>query len=176
MKPGAEQQLQFLQHIQRLFDEGDFVATYKYALLMTLAELAVESGGGDAEGELRLQMVRIAEKFAELYWPQTVPYASGVAGTNPSVLAQNRGKQAAVLNCLSILRTQGTATIAQARQLPDWTGTLRTIAATVANMSLRYLQNVGGVLVPFLYDFPPPRGEVVLKPGVGVMLTGNATS
>ena len=51
MKPGAEQQLQFLQHLQRLFDEGDFVTTYKYALLMTLAELAVESGGGDAEGD-----------------------------------------------------------------------------------------------------------------------------
>lgn len=170
MKPSAEQQLQFLQHLQRLFDEGDFVATYKYALLMSLAELAVESGGGDGEGELHLPMVRIAEKFAELYWPQTVPYASGVAGTNPSVLAQNQGKQAAVVSSLSILRTQGAATIAQARQLPGWNGTLRTIASTVTNMPLRYLQNVGGVLVPFLYDFSPPRGEVVLKAGVGAML------
>ena len=78
MKPSAEQQLQFLQHLQRLFDEGDFVATYKYALLMSLAELAVESGVD--EGELELPMVRVAEKFAELYWPQTLPYVSGVTG------------------------------------------------------------------------------------------------
>jgi hypothetical protein len=176
MKPGAEQQLQFLQHLQRLFDEGDFVTTYKYALLMTLAELAVESGGGDAEGELRLPMVRIAGKFAELYWPQTVPNASGVAGANPSVLARNQRKQAAVVNYLSLLRTLGATMIGQARQLPGGTGTLRTIAATVANMSLRYLQDVGGVLGPFLYDFPPARGEVVLKAGVGAMLTEIASS
>ena len=43
MTPSAEQQLNFLQHLQRLFDEGEFVATYKYALLMALAELSVES-------------------------------------------------------------------------------------------------------------------------------------
>jgi hypothetical protein len=29
MKPSAEQQLQFLQQLQRLFEDGDFVATYK---------------------------------------------------------------------------------------------------------------------------------------------------
>ena len=164
MKPSAEQQLQFLQHLQRLFDEGDFVATYKYALLMSLAELAVESGGGDGEGELHLPMVRIAEKFAELYWPQTVPYASGVAGTNPSVLAQNQGTQAAVVNYLSILRAQGAATIAHARQLPGWNGALRTIASTVANMPLRYLQNVGGVLVPSSTTFLPHAARWCSRP------------
>ena len=72
MKPGAEQQLQFLQHLQQLFEDGDFVATYKYALLMSLAELAVESDSCD--GELELPMYRMAEKFAGLYWPQTIPY------------------------------------------------------------------------------------------------------
>ena len=64
MKPTAEQQLQFLQHLQRLFDEGDFVATYKYALLMSLAELAVESGVD--EGELELPMIDVAEIFSDL--------------------------------------------------------------------------------------------------------------
>jgi hypothetical protein len=39
MKPGAEQQIQFLQHLQQLFEDGDFVATFKYALLMTFYRL-----------------------------------------------------------------------------------------------------------------------------------------
>ena len=32
--PGDRGQLDFLQHVQRIFDEGEFVATYKFALLI----------------------------------------------------------------------------------------------------------------------------------------------
>ena len=42
--PSAEAQLSFLNQIQRLFDEGEFVATYKFALLTALTELSVERG------------------------------------------------------------------------------------------------------------------------------------
>jgi hypothetical protein len=102
MKPGAEQQLQFLQHLQQLFEDGDFVATYKYALPISLAELAVESDSGD--GELELPMTTIAEKFAGLYWPQTIPYASGVSSSSPVILLQNQGRQAALVNALASCR------------------------------------------------------------------------
>ena len=168
MKPTAEQQLQFLQHLQQLFEEGDFVATYKYALLMSLAELAVESDVG--EGELELPMVRVAEKFAELYWPQTLPYVSGLTGSSAELLAQNQGKQAAVVNALSVLRSQGAATISQAMRLPYWAPTIRSIARTVAQMPVKYLQNVGSIQVVFLYDYPNPPGKIVLKHGVAFML------
>ncbi len=40
--PGDRGQLDFLQHVQRIFDEGEFVATYKFALLIALVELAIE--------------------------------------------------------------------------------------------------------------------------------------
>ncbi len=39
--PSAEKQIRFLNNIQRLFTEGGFTATYKYALLMALADLSV---------------------------------------------------------------------------------------------------------------------------------------
>ena len=45
MKP--EFQLAFLNKIQRLFAEGDFTASYKYALLIAIADIAVESGRDD---------------------------------------------------------------------------------------------------------------------------------
>ena len=44
MAPSPQEQLVFLDHVQRLFDEGEFVATYKYALLLAITELAVELG------------------------------------------------------------------------------------------------------------------------------------
>ena len=51
--PSAEQQLAFLTKLQRLFAEGDFTATYKFALLIALSDLAVELGADDG-GELPL--------------------------------------------------------------------------------------------------------------------------
>lgn len=168
MKPTAEEQLKFLQQLQRLFEDGGFVATYKYALLMSLAELAVESNAD--YGELPLSMISIAEKFAELYWPQTIPYASGAPGSKPSVLSQNLGQQASVVNHLNVLRMQGAATITQAKKLPVWRKSLLNIASTVSTMPVQHLQYVGRVLVPFLYDNPHPRGEVVLKTGVAFNL------
>ncbi len=39
--PSAEAQLAFLAKLQRLFAEGDFTATYNFALLIALADLAV---------------------------------------------------------------------------------------------------------------------------------------
>ncbi|WP_232073519.1 hypothetical protein [Variovorax sp. RA8] len=45
--PSAEQQLEFLTKLQRLFAEGDFTATYKFALLIVLSDLAVELGADD---------------------------------------------------------------------------------------------------------------------------------
>ena len=40
--PDDRGQLDFLQHVQRIFDEGEFVATYKFALLIALVELVIE--------------------------------------------------------------------------------------------------------------------------------------
>jgi hypothetical protein len=64
--PSAEVQLSFLNQIQRLFDEGEFVATYKFALLIALTELSIERGD-DTDAALHLPLVSISEKFIELY-------------------------------------------------------------------------------------------------------------
>ena len=61
--PSAEQQLVFLAKIQRLFAEGDFTATYKFALLIALADLAVEMGADDG-AELNLSVRQIAERLS----------------------------------------------------------------------------------------------------------------
>ena len=71
--PSADQQLGFLFKIQRLLTEGTFEATYKFALLLSLAELAVERGNDDTS-TLTLDTADMAEKVIELYWRQVLPW------------------------------------------------------------------------------------------------------
>lgn len=59
LPPSPEAQLAFLTKLQRLFAEGDFTATYKFALLVSLADLAIEHGHDDGD-TLRLATSSIA--------------------------------------------------------------------------------------------------------------------
>src|SRR4029079_568125 len=95
-RPDDRAQLEFLQHIQRIFDEGEFVATYKFALLVALAELSLERGD-DSGAPLVLDLRSIAEKFIEQYWQHAAPYKSPRPGAEPMVLVQNNGRQAAIV-------------------------------------------------------------------------------
>src|SRR5208283_4640526 len=76
--PSPAEQVEFLGNIERVLSEGQFVATYKYALLVAIADLAVQMGS-DAGSELDLPVRSIAEKFIELYWRQCAPYGNVVA-------------------------------------------------------------------------------------------------
>src|SRR3982751_490219 len=92
--PTPEEQVQFLRNVQRLLAEGLFVASYKYALLHALADLAVLKGD-DSGAPLVLDTTDIAGRFVELYWRQCRPFqSSGQAGL---ILQQNTSKQAAVV-------------------------------------------------------------------------------
>ncbi len=163
--PNAEEQIVFLQHIQRLFEEGEFSATYKFALLMALAELAVEQGSDDGN-TLDLPMLLVGEKFAELYWRQLAAFSSGQKDTQAAVLHQNHGAQASVVRYLSEIHTNFQGRLTVARRHPSWIKQAKAVASVVRQMPLRYLQVLGGKLQPFLYDYPCPRGIVRLKPGV----------
>ena len=101
--PDDRGQLDFLQHVQRIFDEGEFVATYKFALLIALVELAIERGD-DTGAPLDLDLHSIAEKFIEQYWPHAAPY--GAADGAPAVLVQNNGRQAAIVAHVAKARGQ----------------------------------------------------------------------
>ena len=41
--PSPEEQVRFLENFQTLLSEGQFTSTYKFALLVALADIAVES-------------------------------------------------------------------------------------------------------------------------------------
>ena len=118
--PSAEDQLAFLAKLQRLFSEGDFTATYKFALIMALADLALEQGADDG-APLPLATRQLAIRFIELYWNQVSPYGSGRAGTRPGVLSQNLGKQAAVVSAIEEFRqSTGETRLGNLKTLPGF--------------------------------------------------------
>ncbi len=168
-EPDAGQQLAFLRQLQRLFQEGDFTSTYKYALLLALAELAIECDA-PAGAALMLPMERIAGKFAEFYWLQSLPYSSDAAGNRGDVLLQNTDRQVAVIRHLTTLRSLGVSTLSQARQHPNWQRTLRAIATHVRKMPVQRLQNLSGNPVIFLFDPAAVGNTLTLLPGVAFQL------
>lgn len=161
--PSADDSIRFLQDIQALLEDGQFVATYKFALLIALADLAVESGVID-DRPIELPVRSIAEKFIEYYWQQSAPFMGGDAAR---VLQQNTGGQAAVVGALVNLRTAGFSSLPQLRAKPlSWNAAVKRVARIVRDMPLFRLQYVGGTLRPFLYPHRLQNDAITLNAGV----------
>jgi hypothetical protein len=73
--PTLDSQIEFLVKLQRLLDEGLFVASYKFALLLALADLSIEAGD-DSGRPLPITTEQIAGKFIQYYWRQAAPYVA----------------------------------------------------------------------------------------------------
>jgi 5-methylcytosine-specific restriction endonuclease McrA len=165
--PSAEEQLDFLTKIQRLFNESDFSSTYKYALLISLADLAIELGKDD-DSPLELSNRQIAERFIELYWQQTTPYRASEANQS-GILFQNNGNQAAIVKAINDFRQQNNCNTSEsAKRSKEYKKLVTAVAATVAKQPINYLQNVGGGVLPFLYE--SNDSSITLKIGVAYCL------
>ena len=161
--PSPREQIEFLQKLQRLLDEGVFVASYKYALLHAIADLCI-TRGDDSGDELELSTREIAERFIELYWRQSVPFPGG---ERFDVLKQNTGRQAAVVRELHETRSQYGERLARLKDESDeWSRILRSVDRRVRDMPLWRLQTVGQEEVEFLYENEGRGKSIVLRPGV----------
>ena len=164
--PAAEEQLRFITNIQRILDEGSFVATYKFALIMSLADYAVENGD-DSGAALQLTTRDIAESFVEYYWRQVVPYAHGNLKAPVQVLKQGSGQQPVVLSRIIDLHNRFNGSLSAARKdAKVWDALLNKVAATIAQMPLWKLQVVGRTIVPFLYEQHGSGNTICLHPGI----------
>jgi hypothetical protein len=161
-RPTDAEQLAFLANVQRLFEEGQFTATYKHASLIALVDVAGERGRDDGD-PLRVPLDAIAEKFVEYFWGHTRPYRG-------SVLYQNKGRNIAVLAMLARMQS-GAATLAGARKLPGWTSLLARVGQQIRLMPLFKLQTLrGDRKLLFLYREALSDGAVELLPGVAFCL------
>jgi hypothetical protein len=164
--PNPEQQIEFLTKLQRLLGEGAFVATYKYAFLMALADISVERGTDDASA-LDIPTRLIGEKYAQYYWRQAVPYQNPRSSLPGGLLKQNTGGAAGVLTVLSHFRSSFDGSLADAQKSGRaWQDVVSEITEYARGNPLERLQTIGGEPVLFLYDIPNRRSSIMLKPGV----------
>lgn len=161
--PSPATQLEFLQNLQRLFEEGQFVASYKFALLHVLADLAVLRGSDTGDG-LTFTTYEIAEQFVELYWTQTRPFP-GRAGS--AVLRQNTGQQASILSLVDVFQQKHCTSLGEARRKgAAWRSLVGRVRRVVEVMPLWKLQVVGRAPLEVLYRNEGQGNEVSLLPGV----------
>ncbi len=168
--PSAQAQLQFLRNVQRLLGEGGFVATYKYALLHALADLAVVYG--DQSGKpLELSTYDIAERMTELYWRQAFPYPVA-SSTDQAMLRQNTDRQAAIVNRIAaVQREHGSAlSVIKAHRRGLWHPLVRKVETTLKTMPLWKLQTLGHEKLDFLYEDVGRGTTITLRPGVAYCL------
>ncbi len=138
----------FLEKMQRLLAEGDFTATYKFAVLLGLVELSVEAPP-DADTFTTRQL---AAKVIELYWPQVQPFED-------QLLMQNAHRQARVVTAVARLREEasraGLATLpvaAIAPRLPrQWGRLLDEVEWSLVEMPLTRLQRLPSGADEFIY-------------------------
>jgi glutathione S-transferase len=160
--PSEAAQLGFLANIQRILEEGRFTATYKFALLIALTDLAVERGD-DSGDALTLPLTAVAEKFIEMYWGHTRPFAG-------AILHQNRGDNIAILTHLAEMQ-QHAPLLALARRRMQWSQLVQRIAYLIRQMPLFKLQALrGNTRLVFLYEERVEGGSIQLLPGVAYCL------
>jgi hypothetical protein len=144
--------LDFLVKLQRLLNDGGFTATYKFALLMALADIAIERGSDDLQ-PLEIPTRDIGEKFIDYYWQQTVPYATLHGQVKNEVLRQNTRKNAKIVNELKNFRDKnGIQTLAALKKHPKYQTLLTSVTNTVGLYPLGRLQRIGNTKQEFIYS------------------------
>lgn len=169
--PSSDEHLAFLVKLQRLLVEGDFSATYKFALLMALADISVERGHDDVR-PLDIPMRDIVEKFIDYYWQQTMPYTSSVDGLESKFIKQNHGKQAAVLTAIQDFRqSYNLQNLGKAKKSPHYSKLVSAVRKTVAEQPIVHFQVLGGSEDEFMFIRVTGGTQYVqLKPGVSAHL------
>lgn len=107
MSRGSGDTLAFAERVLQVLDQGAFTATYKYAVLLGLLDLVLETANRDGEPATVVSTRQLAEKVVELYWPHTRDYAELPDG--PAVLRQNRGQpgsQAEIVRAIQRFRAR----------------------------------------------------------------------
>ena len=165
MSVDARKQVEFISYLQRLLVEGDFVATYKFALLHAIADICIEHPlalNVDPEQKRMILIDELVEKFIELYWQHSLPF-----GTDENfVLLQNSYKQSALIKSLSEIRRDGVHSVSQLKAHVSYLTLLSKTRCTFKDGPLWRLQILSRSADCFLYPHDKNKNYIELNPGI----------
>jgi len=160
-----QQQLDFIAYIQRMLVEGDFSATYKFALLHALADVCVEQPMMYEASELNIDLAKLAEKLIELYWHHAVPFSSAHSGES-ALLKQNSGAQSKVIAVLYECQQNNIRSLRQLKLSPYWHTTYKAALDTLKTGPLWRLQILAKQEECFLYPHTKGKSYITLNAGI----------
>ncbi|KTD93257.1 S24 family peptidase [Pseudoalteromonas sp. H71] len=160
-----QQQLDFIAYIQRMLVEGDFSATYKFALLHALADVCVEQPLLSEQSQLVIELPTLADKLITLYWHHAMPFSSEHTGES-ALLKQNTGAQSKVISVLFECQQNNIRNFRQLKQSPFYKPTFNAAMATIKTGPLWRLQILAKQEECFLYPHTNSTQFITLNAGI----------
>lgn len=160
-----QQQLDFVAYIQRMLVEGEFVATYKFALLHAIADVCVEQPLLSEQSELIIELPTLADKLITLYWHHAMPFSSEHTGES-ALLKQNAGAQSKVISVLFQCQQSNIRNIRQLKQSIFYKPTFSAAMATLKSGPLWRLQILAKQEECFLYPHTRSTQFITLNAGI----------
>ncbi|MBL1386682.1 MAG: HNH endonuclease [Colwellia sp.] len=160
-----QQQLDFIAYIQRMLVEGDFSATYKFALLHAIADVCVEQPLLSEQSELVIELPTLADKLITLYWHHAMPFSSEHTGES-ALLKQNTGAQSKVISVLFECQQNNIRNFRQLKQSPFYKPTFNAAMATLKTGPLWRLQILAKQEECFLYPHTNSTQFITLNAGI----------
>jgi hypothetical protein len=149
------------EKVVALLGEGQFTATYKYAVLLGLMDLCLEKTERDGAAPDVVSTRELAKRVVEIYWPHCVPYhESDSQSDSPGILRQSlggRNSQAEIIRLITACRAgadqlrSGTPARARGAATGRYRKLLDDVEWKLIEMPLPRLQRFGGRVDRFLY-------------------------
>jgi hypothetical protein len=145
------------EKVVALLGEGQFTATYKYAVLLGLMDLCLEKTARDGAAPDVVTTRELAERVVEIYWPHCVPFHQP---DSPGVLRQSlggRNSQAEIIRLIMAFRDEadqlrsGTPARARLAAGARYRKLVDDVEWKLIEMPLPRLQRFGGRVDRFLY-------------------------
>ncbi|WP_417655255.1 S24 family peptidase [Pseudoalteromonas atlantica] len=165
MISAMQQQLDFIAYIQRMLVEGDFSATYKFALLHAIADVCVEQPLLSEQSELVIELPTLADKLITLYWHHAMPFSSEHTGES-ALLKQNTGAQSKVISVLFECQQNNIRNFRQLKHSPFYKSTFNAAMATLKSGPLWRLQILAKQEECFLYPHTNSTQFITLNAGI----------
>ncbi len=162
----SNQQIDFIAYIQRLLVEGEFNATYKYALLHALADICIETPlMDDPNHQLKIPISMIVEKFITIYWQHALPFNT-VENSMNTLLHQNVGKQSVIITELNRCHNLNIKNINKLKQSDNWSAIYKSTLRVIKEGPLWRLQLLAKKEDCFLYPHNKGSSFITLNAGI----------
>lgn len=157
--------IEFITYVQRMLVEGDFSATYKYALLHAIADVCLESPNVTVNGKLPISFDLLADKMLRLYWSQARPFR-GAMQSQQLHQNSNSKKQIAIITAVHNIQQTGLYNINQLYKSPMYKQVHSLAKRTLKDQPLWRLQILAKKEECFLYPHDKSQQHIELNAGI----------